>query len=169
MSDAGDVFTVIAVPFTPVAAGVTVVPPAPIARITTDAESWPAGMKAGSGEIDTRPAVPWLYVTNVPPAGDGSESRTCVVSWSFVMRVYDPLRNDTVACTTSTAVSPAKTPPPPSTANSAEVRALRPLSEAVPTVLPAGMMIDVGLKNAIVSFATSPRFTVTGVVSGRLR
>jgi len=58
VSVAASVFTLDAVPVTPAAAGVMVVPPAPVARITTFAASWPAGMNAGSGEIETRPAVP---------------------------------------------------------------------------------------------------------------
>ena len=60
---AANVLTLVDVPLTPAAAGVTVVPPAPVARSTMDAESWPFGMNAGSGEMETRPGVPYVYVT----------------------------------------------------------------------------------------------------------
>jgi hypothetical protein len=40
-------------------------------------------MKAGSGETVARPGVPKAYVMNVPPAGDGSVSRTWVESSSL--------------------------------------------------------------------------------------
>ncbi len=74
-----------AVPFTPMALGVMVVVPAARALIWMLAASCPAGMYAGLGETAAMPAVPKLKVTYVPPAGDGSESRTCVLVMSVAL------------------------------------------------------------------------------------
>ena len=71
------------------------------------AESWPAGMNAGSGETDTRPGVPNAKVMKLPPAGAGSVNCTCAGRSSFTFIEYPPASSCTVACTASTAVSPA--------------------------------------------------------------
>ena len=80
---AAAVVTVDDTPFTPVAAGVSVVLPAVSPRMTMLTESCPAGMNAGSGETETRPGVPWVKVMKVPPAGAGSVSCTCAARSSL--------------------------------------------------------------------------------------
>lgn len=75
-----DMVTVDAVPLTPVAAGVMLVWPAPVPRMTIFAASCPNGMNAGLGEIEARPGILSRNVMKLPPTGAGSESKTCVVS-----------------------------------------------------------------------------------------
>src|SRR5687768_922683 len=70
------------VPLTPIADGMIVVDWVVAAVLVpvmiTSAASWPAGMNTGLGEALATFAVPNVSVTYVPPAGDGSESSTCV-------------------------------------------------------------------------------------------